>query len=403
MRRVEIGLGKSLLRDTKAAVTEAIAQAKAKLTGTPGLALVSSTVEHDKDVFLTAFRETLPNVPISGITTSLGILGADGITSSAEGVVAVLLFSSPSGTVTFAAGGALIDGSSRLAAKEAAVRAARLIEAKHPGKRPAVLLLTASPGAEEDILAGLADVFPGVPAYGGSAADHAIAGQWSTFSDAGALQNGVAVAALFGDIQVGGAFVAPYDATNTKAVVTAAEGRTIKSIDGKKAAQVLSEWVGDKIADQVENGGVVLAQTALSPLALRRTVGGLTHDIPTHPFQIIQPEGSVGVFALPAVGDTLCLLKGTVDGLTGNLDVLVTKALEDGKLTPDTVCGGLLIYCAGCAGAVGGELHEALKKYIGKHLPDAPVLGLCTFGEQGYVPGLGNAHHNLSLSLVLFG
>ena len=266
-----------------------------------------------------------------------------------------------------------------------------------------MLLLTASPGAEEDVIAGLDEVFPGVPAYGGSAADHAIAGQWSTFSDVGAHQNGVAVAALFGDVKVGGAFVAPYQPTTTMAVVTAAEGRKIQTLDGQLAATVLGQWVGDSISDQVENGGVVLAQTALSPLALRRTVGNVTHDIPTHPFQIVQPEGAVGVFALPTVGDTVCLLKGTVESLTGHLDTLIAKAMADGKLTGETVAGGLLIYCAGCAGAVGAELHDALRKHLGKHLPNAPVLGLCTFGEQGYVPGLGNAHQNLSLSLALFG
>lgn len=219
----------------------------------------------------------------------------------------------------------------------------------------------------------------------------------------GAHQNGVAVAALFGDVKVGGAFVAPYQPTTTMAVVTAAEGRKIQTLDGQLAATVLGQWVGDSISDQVENGGVVLAQTALSPLALRRTVGNVTHDIPTHPFQIVQPEGAVGVFALPTVGDTVCLLKGTVESLTGHLDTLIAKAMADGKLTGETVAGGLLIYCAGCAGAVGAELHDALRKHLGKHLPNAPVLGLCTFGEQGYVPGLGNAHQNLSLSLALFG
>ncbi len=31
-----------------------------------------------------------------------------------------------------------------------------------------------------------------------------------------------------------------------------------------------------------------------------------------------------------------------------------------------------------------------------------PMLGLCTFGEQGHIPGLGNVHQDLSLGLTLF-
>ncbi len=36
-------------------------------------------------------------------------------------------------------------------------------------------------------------------------------------------------------------------------------------------------------------------------------------------------------------------------------------------------------------------------------LGDVPVLGFCTFGEQGVIPGLGNVHSNLSVALVLAG
>ena len=85
MRAIELGLGVSQQRDTKAAVAEAVALAKAKLGAAPGLALVSATVERSATDFLAAVHQELPNVPISGITTSLGILGVDGITAGADG------------------------------------------------------------------------------------------------------------------------------------------------------------------------------------------------------------------------------------------------------------------------------------------------------------------------------
>jgi hypothetical protein len=396
---IELSLGVSVLKDTKAAVEEAVARAKSKLSIAPSLAIVSLTVEHSVDVFFAAIRSELPDVPVSGLTTSLGMLGADGVTASVDGVVAVLLFASPNGSVTFDVGGSAITRGAR----DAGRAAAQAIAKRNVNKQPAVLLFTASPGAEEDALAGVGEVFPGVPAYGGTAADHAIAGQWCTFSNVGATRNGVVVTAFFGKVKVGGAFVVPYESMPITAIVTAAEGRKIKTLDGKPAASVLGQWVGDSIDDQVEQGGVVLAQTALSPIGIRRTIGRNTYLIPTHPSQIIQPEGSVGVFTLPKVGDEVCLLKGTVESLTGGLDVLITNALANGKLSRDKVAGGVLIYCAGCAGAVGEALHDALRTYVGKGLPDVPLLGLCTFGEQCYVQGFGNAHYNLSLILVLFG
>jgi hypothetical protein len=287
----------------------------------------------------------------------------------------------------------------RIATRAAAER----IAAQHPGKKPVLLFIMASPGNEEDVLAGLADVFPSVPAYGGSAADHAIAGQWQTMGEAGVQKSGVTIAAFFGELRFGGAFVAPYEKTTTSAQVTEVVGRDLISLDGRPAATVLGEWVGESISDQVASGGVVLAQTALSPLALCRVENDVKHFVPTHPFKINQPGGTVSVFALPRQGDKVCLLSGSVESLTYRLADLVNLALANGGLSRDAVTGGFLIYCAGCAGAVGGELDEALRRHVGGALGDSKILGLCTFGEQGYVPGMGNMHHNLSLSLVLFG
>jgi hypothetical protein len=399
MSALEAGLGISQLRGTEPAVAEAVAKAKSSLSVTPGLALVATTIEHDASAFMAALRAELPGVPISGITTSLGILTASGIVSEAHGVVGISLLASPDGTVSFGAGSAAIQGSAR----EATHAAASAIKNQHPGKLPVVLLLTASPGAEEEVLAAVAEEFPNVPACGGSAADHAIAGKWSIFGTDGAHRNGVTLAALFGQVRVGAAFVSPYEVTETRAVVTEAEGRTIRTLNGRPAAEVLGEWVGPAIADQVRSGGVILAQTALSPLALRRSTGTGYYYIPSHPFQITQPGGSVSIFTKPAVGDTICLLRGSVEGLTGHLEALVDQALAAASLDVSQVKAGFLIYCAGCAGAVGGELNEALRRHLAPKLPGVPVLGLCTFGEQGFVPGLGNVHQNLSVRLVLLG
>jgi hypothetical protein len=403
MRSIELGLAVSTSRETEVAVTEVVKSAKATLSVPPALAIVSCTVEHDAERVLAAVRRELPGVPVAGITTSLGILGVQGVTAGADGVVAIQLFASPSGSVEFAAGASPIDADAKDGARTAARAAAERIAATHPGKAAALLLVMASPGSEEDVLSGLADVFPSVPAYGGSAADHAIAGQWQTMGEAGVQKNGVTVAAFFGELEFGGAFVAPYEKTDRTARVTEVVGRDLVTLDGRPAATVLGEWVGSSIEDQVESGGVVLAQTALSPLALCRVENDVKHFVPTHPFKINQPGGTVSVFALPRQGDQVCLLAGSVDSLTQRLADLVNLALADGGLARDRVSGGVLIYCAGCAGAVGAELDEALRQHIGGTLGGAKILGLCTFGEQGYVPGMGNLHHNLSLGLVLFG
>lgn len=399
MASIEMGVGTSTNPDTLQAVAEATANAAGSLGCEAGLALVTMTVEHDASRFLAAVRQHLPGVPLSGCTTSLGVLGTGGVIAGRGGVVGVLLFGSPDGRVRFDTACVAASAGTRQAAEAAATA----LRQRHPGELPRVLVITASPGAEEDALLGLDAVFPGVPAYGGSAADHAIQGQWSVFGSDGAHTNGVAVAALFGEVTLGGAFLAPYRLTERVATVTSVVGRTVHELDARPAADVLGEWVGEGIAEQVRSGGVVLAQTALSPVAIRRVFGANTHHLPVHPFQIQQPGGKVALFAKPEPGDVLCALESTPDELVAQLGPLVEAALRSGKLTADQVAGGLLIYCAGCAGAVGPALDEGLRVHLQRELGAVPLLGLCTFGEQGHVPGLGNLHQNLSLGLLLFG
>ena len=56
----------------------------------------------------------------------------------------------------------------------------------------------------------------------------------------------------------------------------------------------------------------------------------------------------------------------------------------------------------GCAGAVGPRLAEATR-LVAAELPGVPMVGFCTFGEQGHVDGIGNVHSNLSVLIALLG
>ena len=62
------------------------------------------------------------------------------------------------------------------------------------GEKPRIVLLAATPGNEEEVIAGIGDVLPGVPIFGGSAADHAIEGAWSVFTSQGAVKSAVSIA-----------------------------------------------------------------------------------------------------------------------------------------------------------------------------------------------------------------
>lgn len=392
--------GYSAAEDTVQGVREAVEIAKKGLAEkTPTLCILASTMDHDAARVFEAVRAELPGVPVHGATTSLGVLGRDGVVMGSNGSIGVLLFAASDDA-------AFSTGSSDFAqgAKAAGQKAASEIVANGPkGKTPRLLFIAATPGNEENVLEGIHDVLPGVPIFGGSAADHAIQGGWSIFTNHGPQREGVTLAAIFGDeVRVGAAIEGPYQPTNHQAQVTSAEGRSVKSLNNKPATEVLHSWIGDAIADQVREGGNMLMQTALNPIGIARSgSNGKPFHVLLHPAHA-HPEGKIDLFAEAPEGSTVCLMSGTGDSLVGIVDDLVDRCLDSSKLSAQEARGAFLIYCAGCAGALGNRIDEVLSRLSGR-LPDVPLLGFCTFGEQGHVPEIGNVHTNLSVALVVVG
>lgn len=400
-------LGHSTLSDVRDAARAAVEQARRGLSGQPpGLALVAATVDYPAAALFFALRELLPEVPIHGMTSAIGVLGSGGVLSSLGGqggsLGILLLAGSPQ--VRFATGHAELGSDPRLAGQLAAAQL--LDDPNNPGEHaeqlPQLVLVHASPGHEEALLAGIGDRLPGVPVFGGSAADHAISGSWSVFTSAGPRSQAVSVAAIFGPVAVAGTLLTPYRPAGPTATVTQGAGRQLRELDGEPAAHVLNRWLSGSLELQVAEGGNILAQTALRPLA-RRSQG---HHLLLHPSAIhLGASGSaIELFASlpsPAPGTELCLMEGSVDGLLEALGELVPAACASGRLPKEAVRAALLFYCAGCAGIVGPRLDAALRRHLRQALGDIPLLGMCSFGEQGFIPEAGNVHQNLSIGLVL--
>lgn len=392
---LSIGVGVGDHPDIRPAVQSAVLQARAQLGRVqPQAAYITCTVDHDAAQVHAAFRDVLEGVALHGVTTSLGILTPDGVRNPGSGAVAVMLVGGEPGAA-FTASSQETDG------RKAGEAAAQALVQQAGGKQPKLILFNASPGLEEDMLQGISNICPGVPCQGGSAADHTISGQWSVFTQQGPVPSGLSLLGLFGEVRLGTSLSTPYSATGTKAKATGTQGRTLKTLDGQPASQVLGQWLEGSIDRQVRSGGNILAQTALRPIAVRRSAGSRDHYVTVHPAQIHAAEGTVDVFARIDPGDEVCLMSGSPEALVGEVAHLIDTALAQGGMTVKDIKGAALIFCAGCAGALGGRIDEGLRSFQ-RLLPGVPMLGLCTFGEQGHIPGLGNVHQDLSLSLTLF-
>lgn len=289
-------------------------------------------------------------------------------------------------------------------ARAEAVAAAREVSAAL-GKPPELVILHATPGFEEAVLAGIVEALgPNVEIYGGSAGDDAVAGRWSVFTDKGATGRGFALAGLCASspaVSFHGGFISGYLPTAKRGVVTRAKGRVIAEIDGEPAAVVYDRWTGGIIAGAMRRGGSVLLQTNLHPLAREiQSRSAVPHRLLSHPHEV-HPDGGLGLFTDVEAGDVVELMIGTPEPLVTRAAKVVPRTLgrASGRVT-----GGLLVYCGGCLAAVIDRADDIARTFEGA-IEQAPFVGVATFGEQGcFLGGRDkiNRHGNLMCSSVLF-
>jgi len=392
--------------DTDAACRQAAAALIDRLGAEPDLVLLYADARHDAAAAAAALAARFPAAAVMGGSSCLGVMTAAGFAAgTAEGpALALLGIADPAGAC--GVGAAELQGRPRAAA--AAAMEAALADGGRPLDAPGLVWLCAAPGAEEEVLAGIAEVAgPEVPVFGGSSADNEVAGQWWQLAGRGApraTRDGVALAVLYPGGRLGHAFQSGYEPTDRSGLVTAAEGRELLAIDGVPAATRYRGWTAapGMAAEGPPSPGIILAESTWAPLARQvGTVEGVPFYALSHPAQVTE-RATLRLFAELRVGERVTLMSGTESGLIGRIGRVAREALETSGLAPGQVRGALAIYCGGCMLAVRRRMPEVVEA-LRAALPGVPFLGAFTFGEQGRSVSGGNLHGNLMISVVVLG
>jgi hypothetical protein len=388
----------SLESDTKAAARRALAKLTDELGGPPHWLLAQASAPHDLEALRRELSSLAPGAALHGGTSCLGAMTQAGFHS--EGGLGLGLFGIRDDGGSFGVGAARAGSDPAAATGEATRRA--IASAGRPGEVPSLIWLSAAPGAEEAVVAGIeAVVGHEVPIVGGSTADNAVEGKWKQITREAVYDDAIVVSALFPSSRVVSAFQSGYSPTEKTGTVTRAVGRKILAIDGRPAARVYDEWTGGAIAEALPHGGNILGRTTLFPLG--RQVGaalGVPYYRLAHP-ETVTPDGGLTVFADVCEGDSLVLMTGTADGLLTRAGRVAEEALERARLRPDEIAGALVIFCAGCMLTVKDRMRDVILG-LNASLRGQPFLGCFTFGEQGCFVGGENRHGNLMISVTVF-
>ncbi|MCA9718601.1 MAG: FIST C-terminal domain-containing protein [Myxococcales bacterium] len=383
--------------DSARAAREAADELALRLGGPPSLVIVYTTVTHDHDALVGALRARLPDVPLHGGSSCLGVMSRDGFHSSAGTGLGLLGIRDPEGD--YGVGAAEIGDDARAAGSAAIERAIAAVE--RDGEPPDFVWIAGVPGHEERLIQGVQDVLgTGVPIAGGSTADNDVSGRWLQIAGATVSRNSVVVTAMYPSTEVHVAFHSGYSPTARTGVATRASGRVLHELDGRPAARVYNEWTGGVLDDHLAGGGV-LGLTTLHPLGREvGEVGGLPYHRLSHP-DAVTPDGGLSLFTDVAEGERLTLMTGTRDSLVTRAGRVARTALGAGQLDPGDIAGALVVYCAGCMLTVQDDMAR-VADVIAEALGEAPFLGTFTFGEQGCFVGGENHHGNLMISVVVF-
>lgn len=287
----------------------------------------------------------------------------------------------------------------RSAGAEATRRA--LVRAGRAGEVPELVWLTATPGHEEAVLEGIKDVIGrSALIVGASAADNAVAGEWSVFSSEGMADAAVVVSVLFPSTPFGCAFESGYAPTQARGIVTHAEGRRLLEIDGHPAAEVYANWSGGKIELPTTGSRSILSKATMSPIGRQRAdIAGIPIHLLAHPI-VIHANGGIDLFSRVDVGTEICLMEGAETSLVQRAGRIALRSREQLGVTP--AAGALMVYCGGCMLAIRERMNEVAAS-VAENLQGAPFLGVFSFGEQGEMLDGGAAHGNLMISCTTFG
>ncbi len=255
-----------------------------------------------------------------------------------------------------------------------------------------------SVGTEEAVLRGISRaVGRGARVVGGTAADRLYLDRVTeTFahgngeSDKGALsllgiattlKNGVGMANAFRPVGAKGAFV------------TESEGRVVKTLDHRPAADVYAELVGasgwEEARERFNSHPMGIIEVTANYWQVRSPAA-------------IREDGSIVFFSAIPVGSGLTLLEADAQSRVESVRLAVRRALADAG-NPKRVAAVVAFNCILCHQqalrlGTGADEVRVIREELGEHVA---VVGASTYGETGTTVAGTVGHHNQTITLWL--
>ena len=255
-------------------------------------------------------------------------------------------------------------------------------------------------GVEERVIEGLCDCFgQDVKLFGATAGKDRFLNHAYVFLNEKKVTYGVLVIQILCDRVVSLVTRGGYLMTLRKGVLTESEGRVIKTIDHRPAAEVYNEWTDRRFEANILKGGDFSRSAALYPLAHYLETEPECGCWLVHPYFIDRETKSISLYSEIPQGVEVFLMRGSEDTLIPRMGSAIHEILD---LVPlESIESAFIMYCAGCASIIAERMPEVCQAAC-QALPGIPFIGCLSYGEQGLLNHAHrNYHGNMMIELVM--
>jgi hypothetical protein len=273
----------------------------------------------------------------------------------------------------------------RAAGHAAATDAVAALEPRHKHTVLLLFLDSASGDQAEAVAGAYAAVGPRVPLAGGAAGGP----DGHLFANNRPLRDAVVAVALSSPRPIGVGIADGCVPRSSPGIVTRADGRTVRLIDGRPAVEVYLEKIGRPDAELSEPEFEALA--VLHPLAQPELSG----DLRLRHVHSRTPEGELVCATSIPVNAAVRFMEQNTDSILRSAWDAVSDALQ---ALPESGARAALVFdCAGRRAAAGDALASEVEAVVASFgSPPPPIAGLYTYGEVGRVRGAkGDRNHVL--------
>ncbi len=403
-------VGWSVVENEEQAVQEAVAMVLEELERSPDFAFLYCASGYDEEKIWVEVKRLLPDTKIIGGNSGYGVMTPGGYFwyPAASQSLGILGVATPG--IVWGVGSVTLDGiSSREAVKQALAQA---IEDAGQGEMvmPDIVINIPSFDMEHDeVLKGISDLLgKDVPVFGAYSVDRGIGGDWRVFGGDKVFHDGIVVAVVYTDLNIGLFREHGFEITEKGGMVTKAEGKRLIEIDGRPAAEVYNELIGGLLDEEIkdpEKANVSKARltSTLNPLArILNVPGAETFYVPNLLVKIL-PDLSMALDSPLQEGDELKILRGDWEILLNRLRSAPRKAMDNSGIEKDKIIFALDSYCCATHYVIPESERPKSPQILKETIGNAPFLVICACGIQIPEPIIGNLYTSLGNGILMFG